>query len=300
MDVGLLLQWIGTRAASNPVDKVAGLCSLLMISDPNFQLPVYEEHHKPTEAWQRLMASIVAADGSYGYLGMSRYDEFILLARHLLTCWPVASTTLWHPPWNFMLTFSKDVAYCGSKDRVASIPGTIQEYLDALQRRLNLRGQKRNCQGVHNGSNCVKLITEEAGVWTNCYLEPLRNSIPGNPTYSLLIPISNGRMITVQAGLKPNLHFNPWPVPEGEYTLFLFTSEFKLDSFRRWMLPDSGLICLPPCDGDPGNQNQKCCVKIAPLEIMCPLSWQDSPIVIDWRREAEGHLNGEMNIMYIR
>ena len=75
---------MSTRASSNPVDKVAGLCSLLMVHNPNFQLPVYQAHQTPEDAWQVLVVSLVATEVIRAHFPM---------ARHLLVDWPVASGT---------------------------------------------------------------------------------------------------------------------------------------------------------------------------------------------------------------
>lgn len=267
---------MSTRASSNPVDKVAGLCSLLMVNDLNFQLPVYQAHQTPAEAWQLLVASLVAAE---------RMRKSSPTARHLLVDWPVASVALWHPGWDFICNFPKNGAYREPHLQEQADLYIEREYLGALQKRQ--QNGRNSCQGVHNSNNSLELGERDAAVWTDCYIEPLSPNPLASGVYKVSGVVFDVRgKMEIQVRVKPTLPFNPWPiVPEGKYTLFLFEER------------NDGILCLPPCDG--GQDSRKCCVKLAPLEIV---DWAfDTEFKgIYWESELDDNLNGQKNIMYIR
>jgi len=278
---------MSTRAASNAVDKVAGLYSLLIVDNRNFKLPVYQAHQTPAEAWQVLVASLVATE-------TIRIDS--KLAKHLLVDWPVASTTQWYPEWDFICNFSKN--------RVKSSTNSEIElgHVNTLQKRQ--KNGRNSCQGVHNSDSYLELGKRDAAVWTDCHLELWS---PGaSNVYKVSIPVFDGRgTIGVQARVTPNLSLTPWSVPEGKYTLFLLVEVYGNDPFDDFKLPDSGLLCLPPCDGD--LDNRKCCVKLAPLKIMghvvdhedIAMDPKTGASTFNWWRVLIDNLNGKKNIMYL-
>ncbi|RPB25464.1 hypothetical protein L211DRAFT_847832 [Terfezia boudieri ATCC MYA-4762] len=175
------------------------------------------------------------------------------MASHLTVDWPVASSVRWYPEWDFICNFPKDRAFREPHLQEYADYNFIKEHLDSLQQ--HQQNGQNSCQGVHNINNSLELGKRDTAVWAEYYLELLSQNPLASGIYKVSGVVSDIRgMMEIQVRVKPTSPFNLWPIPERKYTLFLFEE------------CNDGLLCLPPCDG--GQDNRKCYVKLALLEIV--------------------------------